>query len=204
MSSLLTKVMHHVVRFMYPYIKDIEIEKQQKNNASVKNHFKSIGNNCSLGEKPMIFNPQNITIGNGFVAKHFLRMETLVQYGGTKYSPSLIIGDNVSCEDYVHIGCADSVVIGNGCLFASKVFISDHFHGSITREDLSLKPNDRPLSTKPVRIGNNVWLGDNVSIMPGVTLGDNVIVGANAVVTHSFPENCVIAGCPAKIIKVLS
>lgn len=131
-------------------------------------------------------------------------METLTEYGGKHYSPSLIIGDNVSCEDYVHIGCADSVIIGNGCLFASKVFISDHFHGNITKEDTLNIPNNRPLSSKPVRIGNNVWLGDNVCIMPGVTLGDNVIVGANAVVTHSFPTNSVIAGCPAKIIKYLS
>ena len=57
------------------------------------------------------------------------------------------------------------------------------------------------MSCKPVKIGNNVWLGDNVSIMPGVTLGNNVIVGANAVVTHSFPDNVVVAGVPAKMIK---
>lgn len=48
-----------------------------------------------------------------------------------------------------------------------------------------------------------VWIGEGVSIMPGVTLGDNVIVGANAVVTHSFPANSVIAGCPARVIRAL-
>lgn len=48
-----------------------------------------------------------------------------------------------------------------------------------------------------------VMICGRVSIMPGVTLGDNVIVGANAVVTHSFPANSVIAGCPAKVIRTL-
>lgn len=64
-------------------------------------------------------------------------------------------------------------------------------------------PSKRPLSSKPVDIGNNVWIGEGVCIMPGVTIGDNVIIGANAVVTHSFPNNVVIAGVPARIIKSL-
>ena len=52
-----------------------------------------------------------------------------------------------------------------------------------------------------VKIGKNCWIGNSVTILPGVELGDNVTVGANSVVTKSFPSNCVIGGCPAKIIK---
>ena len=55
----------------------------------------------------------------------------------------------------------------------------------------------------PITIGNNVWLGGGATILPGVTLGDNVVVGAGAVVTKSFEDNVVIAGNPAKIIKIL-
>ena len=120
-----------------------------------------------------------------------------------KFSPELIIGDNVRIEDFCHIGCTEKVVIGNGVLIASKVLITDHYHGVISRKDLNQIPSERLLCSKPVIIGNNVWIGDTVSIMPGVVLGDNVIVGANAVVTHSFPDNVVIAGCPARIIKEL-
>lgn len=195
--------MHHVIRFCYPFLQDIEEEKRIEADCLLKSQFMSIGDYCNLGESPCIYHPEHITIGNKFSAKKYLRLEAHTEYGGCSYSPRLVIGENVSIEDFVHIGCALSVTIGNGCLFASKVFITDHFHGYISSDDICLKPNERPLSCKPVIIGNHVWLGESVSIMPGVTIGDNVIVGANAVVTHSFPANVVIAGCPAKIIKHL-
>ena len=102
-----------------------------------------------------------------------------------------------------HIGCIDSINIGNNVLLGSKVYISDHYHGNITKNDIDIPPLLRPLSSKPIKIGNNVWIGDNVCIMPGVSLGNNVIVGANAVVTKSFPDNAVVAGVPAKKIKQL-
>ena len=197
-------MMHHVIRFCYQYIKDIEEETNQREISKIKAKFRSIGSCSYLGLNPLITHPENISIGKEFFAKRFVRLETLTTYGGHQYSPQLVIGNNVSVEDYVHIGCAESVTIGDGCLFASKVFITDHFHGKIASEDLSLRPNERPLSCTPVKIGNNVWLGENVSVMPGVTLGDNVIVGANAVVTHSFPDNVVIAGIPARVIKILA
>ncbi|MGL5544389.1 MAG: DapH/DapD/GlmU-related protein, partial [Cetobacterium sp.] len=59
------------------------------------------------------------------------------------------------------------------------------------------------LYPKPIEIGKGVWIGGNVSILPGVTLGDNVIVAAGAVVTKNFPPNCIIAGVPAKILKFI-
>ena len=56
---------------------------------------------------------------------------------------------------------------------------------------------------KKVSIGNNVWIGGGVTILPGVSLGNNVVVGAGSVVTKSFPDNVIIAGNPATIIKKL-
>lgn len=130
-------------------------------------------------------------------------MEALDEYYGQKFTPELTIGDDVYFGDFCHIGCIERLEIGNGVLGGSKIYITDHYHGSICKEELSQRPALRPLSSKPVKIGDNVWIGDGVCIMPGVTIGNNVIIGANAVVTHSFPENVVIAGCPAKIIRNL-
>ena len=55
--------------------------------------------------------------------------------------------------------------------------------------------------TKPIVIGKNCYIGTRATIMPGVTLGDNCIVAAGAIVTHSFPDNCVLGGVPARLIK---
>ena len=54
---------------------------------------------------------------------------------------------------------------------------------------------------KPVHIGNDVWIGGNVTILPGVMIGNNVIVAAGAVVTKDIPDNCLVGGVPAKVIK---
>lgn len=201
--SILTKVLHHILRFCYPYLKDIEKEKELEEKQRLKSTFKSFGEYSTLGPDPFVSGAEHIAIGKHFIARKGFRIETISHLNDC-ISPELIIGDDVSFEDWCHVGCAQRVEIGSGTMCASKVFITDHYHGCITKDDLDVPPGKRPIHSKPVSIGRNVWIGDNVSIMPGVTLGDNVIVGANAVVTHSFPANVVIAGCPAKIIKKLA
>jgi lipopolysaccharide O-acetyltransferase len=120
-------------------------------------------------------------------------------------TPKLIIGDNVEFNDYVHIGVAKKVTIGDNTLIASKVFISDHNHGSYTGDNQS-KPNSSPISrnliSKEIIIGKNVWIGEHVSILPGVTIGDGSIIGAMSVVTHNIPENSIAVGAPASVIKI--
>lgn len=56
---------------------------------------------------------------------------------------------------------------------------------------------------KPVRIGNDVWIGGNVTILPGVTIGNNVVIAAGAVVTKDVTDNSLVGGVPAKLIKKL-
>ena len=55
--------------------------------------------------------------------------------------------------------------------------------------------------TKPITIGDNVYIGNDVTLLPGITIGNNVIIGAGAVVTRDIPDNSVVAGIPAKVIK---
>ena len=55
--------------------------------------------------------------------------------------------------------------------------------------------------TKPIVIGNDVYIGNNVLILPGVSVGNKVIIGAGAVVTHDIPDNSVVVGVPARVIK---
>jgi len=117
----------------------------------------------------------------------------------------LIIGNNVQLNDSVHIGAVELVVIGDNSLIASRVFITDHSHGVYDQPDVGsspdVKPVDRPIVAKPVCIGRNVWLGEQVCILPGVNIGDGAIIGANSVVTRNIPARTIAAGNPAYVIK---
>lgn len=56
---------------------------------------------------------------------------------------------------------------------------------------------------RPIRIGNNVWIGASVSVLPGVEIGDNTVIGASSVVTRSIPPNCVAVGNPCRVMRRL-
>lgn len=118
---------------------------------------------------------------------------------------SLTIGQNARLGDYVHINADACVSIGDNLLTASKVFISDANHGVYKGEDQDSpdsNPTERRIVTDPVFIGNNVWVGENVVILPGSKIGDGCVIGANTVVNGGdFPDGCVIAGAPARIVK---
>lgn len=117
----------------------------------------------------------------------------------------LSFGNNVQLNDYVHITAIKSVIIGNNVLMASKIYISDSSHGSYAGDQFDSTPNsipiDRPLFYKPVIIGDNVWLGESVSVLPGVSIGKGSIIGANSVVSKSLPDYVIAVGSPAKAIK---
>lgn len=109
-------------------------------------------------------------------------------------SPSVLTSLAVSGGCYISIYEGTTLKIGEHTLLASNVSIVTGNHGLINRGEYT---------SKDVMIGRNCWLAKGVCIMPGVILGNNVTVGANSVVTQSFPDNVVIAGIPAKIIKHL-
>ncbi len=164
--------------------------------------FKSIGENFFIGKDYRISNPQFMQIGNNFSVLDRLRIEAIEKFQNEVFSPKIIIGNNVNINNDVHIGCINRVEIGDNCLLASRIYISDHNHGSFSEEDLKIAPNKRPLISKgPVIIKNNVWIGEGVAILPNVTIGENSIIASNAVVTKEIPANCIAAGIPAKIIK---
>lgn len=94
-----------------------------------------------------------------------------------------------------YIQAVNGIVLGDNFLFAPGVKIISANH--------DFENKNKPISTKPIVIGNNVWLGTNSVILAGVEIADNCIVGANSVVTKSFLEpNSIIAGNPAKIVRV--
>ncbi|MBB5182541.1 sugar O-acetyltransferase [Catenisphaera adipataccumulans] len=105
------------------------------------------------------------------------------------------VGDNftanyrVTILDIAPVIIGDNVMIGPGCVLSTVGHPTDP---KGRRQHLSF--------AKPIHIGNDVWFGANVCVMPGVTIGNNVIVAAGAVVTKDLPDNGVYGGVPAKLI----
>jgi lipopolysaccharide O-acetyltransferase len=149
-----------------------------------------------------IRNKRNIKIGKNFTTGFGCRIEAFPLDEDCKICIS--IGEDVQINDYVHIGAVGSITIGDNVLMASKIYISDHNHGSyddlISDNPLS-KPIYRKAICKPVVIGNNVWLGESVCVLPGVTIGEGCVVGALSVVTKSIPPYSIVVGNPAKVVK---
>ena len=88
------------------------------------------------------------------------------------------------------------VYVGNNVLFAPNVILATAGHPI----DPTLRASDYQFNM-PIRIGNNVWLGAGVIVMPGVTIGDNSVVGAGSVVTKDIPPNVVAFGTPCKVVR---
>lgn len=166
--------------------------------------FKCVGNGLFLVSPLYIHGGKYISIGENFNSGLRLRLEAFDEHLGHKFTPKIIIGNNVSINSDCHIGAINEIIIENGVLIASKVFITDHFHGEITSEAISTPPSQRKLFSKgPVKIEKNVWIGEGVVILPGVIIGENSIIGSNSVITRNIPKNSVVAGNPAKIIRTL-
>jgi acetyltransferase-like isoleucine patch superfamily enzyme len=170
----------------------------------LKKEFNTLGENYQVQEPSYIINPKYISIGNDFVSLFNLRLEAYDNYGTKVFNPKLIIGNNVRLGSDCHIGCINEVIISDNVLIASKVYISDHHHGEVNAKALEKIPLKRELySPGSVIIEEGVWIGEGVVVLPGITIGKNSIIGANSVVTKNVPINTVVAGVPAKVLRVL-
>jgi acetyltransferase-like isoleucine patch superfamily enzyme len=150
-----------------------------------------------------IRNAKNIKLGKNFTCGRGCRIEAC-QYDLEPGIHSLIIGDDVEINDFVHISAYQKVSIGNNALMASKIYISDLNHGQYSdgqRFDPETPFRCQPISAKPIIIEDNVWLGESVCVLGGVTIGRNSIVGAMSLVSRSIPPYSIAVGNPAKVIK---
>ncbi len=115
------------------------------------------------------------------------------------------LGNKIQINDYVHIAAINEVIIEDGVLIASKVFISDHNHGTYSGENEHSCPLSTPLERKldssSVIIKKNVWIGESVSILPGVEIGEGSIIGSNSVINRDIPPYSIAVGIPAKVVK---
>ena len=112
----------------------------------------------------------------------------------TDCGKNIKVGKNVFINACCKFQDQGGIEIGNGVLIGHNVTLATLNHDE--------RPSHRQnIYSKPIKIGDNVWIGSNATILQGVTIGNGAIVGANAVVTHDISENTIVAGVPAKIIR---
>ncbi len=143
-----------------------------------------VGENCYLGEN--------------------MQLTAWDNYQGKIFTPHIEFGNNCQIGSGAHITAINLIRFGKNVLTGKNILVTDNAHGASDLETLKRPPVDRPLYSKgEVIIGDNVWIGDKASIMPGVTIGEGAIIAANAVVTKDVPPYCVVGGNPARILKTL-
>lgn len=148
---------------------------------------------------------RHIRIGSSTHVRAGCHLQAVESYAGApeggapRGTPEILVGDRTLIGRFCHITAVRRIEIGQGVLFGEGVLIADHDHGF---EDPVAAPRDQPLPPgRPIRIGDDCWLGDHAAILAGVTLGKHAIVGANATVTRDVPDYTVVAGNPARPVS---
>lgn len=169
--------------------------------AKNKGRFRGFGKKSMLAPGVNLLRPENIIIGDHTSIMRYCILETCSDTG---LKPLMKIGNGVSLGEYSHITCAREIEIGEGVLTGRFVLITDNGHGQSDMLELSIPPIERKVhSNGKIVIGRNVWIGDKATILPNVIIGEGAIVAANAVVTKDVPACAIVAGCPAKVIKII-
>jgi len=125
--------------------------------------------------------------------KFFVEQPFICDYGyNIEIGEKFYSNHNLTILDCAKVTFGDNVLIGPNCSF----YTAEH--------PLDYKTRNKGFEyASPISIGNNVWIGGNVTVLSGVTVGNNVVIGAGAVVTKDVPNNTVVVGNPARVIKYL-
>ena len=110
------------------------------------------------------------------------------------FGKNITVGENVFINACCHFQDHGGVTIGNGCQIGHNVVFATLDHGTAPEDRGAMYP-------APIRLGKNVWVGSNSTILRGVTVGDNAIIAAGSVVTKDVAANTVVGGVPARHIR---
>ena len=114
----------------------------------------------------------------------------------TDFGKNITVGKNVFINACCHFQDHGGVTLEDGCQIGHNVVFATLNHG--------FAPEDRSTTyPAPIVLKTNVWVGSNATILSGVTIGENAIVGAGSVVTKDVPDNAIVGGVPAKVIKYI-
>lgn len=162
----------------------------------IKTHgFLMVGKNCIVNALSM----EGVEFGNGVSVGRGTSIEctgSIKQLG-----KGIKVGDNVGMGDMCHYGCAGGIEIGDNTIVGIYVTMHSENH-NFSNANIPIRMQG--VSHKGIKIGNDCWIGAKATILDGSVIGNGCVVAAGAVVTGVFPDNCIIGGVPAKVIKYRS
>ncbi|HYH04563.1 MAG TPA: acyltransferase [Bacillota bacterium] len=127
------------------------------------------------------------------------RIEGVKRYNEQEFEPKIVLEDRVSVQQNLHLTCANHILIRKNAAIAANVTITDIHHSYL---DTTTPIEWQNIEVREVEIGEGSKIYNNAVILPGVCLGKNSVVAANSVVKSGvYPDYCVLAGNPARIIK---
>lgn len=166
--------------------------------------FKKCGSFYIRGEFT-IRGAKHISIGS-LRAGSRIWIDAVERYRDQSFQPDITIGKGVCFTNDIHIGCTNRIILGDGVLLGSHVYITDHDHGIYAGEETHSHPGEPP-SQRPltafgtVVLEDNVHVGEYVTILKNVHIGSGSIIGAHSNVTRNIPAYTIAAGNPARPIK---
>jgi acetyltransferase-like isoleucine patch superfamily enzyme len=113
--------------------------------------------------------------------------------GEVEIGEKTVLGQECTISAYQHVR------IGEQCVIADRAMFIDFDHGVV---DVETPVREQGIYKREVDVGANVWIGYNACILRGIRVGDNAVIGANSVVTRDVPDNAVVAGAPARVIRM--
>ena len=194
-----------MVKYFYMLLKFLVKCQKMMYSHYIRHEFSACPSTSWFERFGLLVGAKYISIGENCSIQKGTYLTAWDSYANQKFNPYIQFGDNCAIGAYNHITCINHIKIGNGLLTGKWVTITDNQHGGADYKSLNMMPSKRLLKSKGgVVIGDNVWLGDKVTVLPGVTIGEGTVVAANSVVTHDVPPFCVVAGCPAKVVRKLN
>ena len=174
-----------------------------------------IGSNTRILNSSNIVFGQNVTIGShceidGYASEKIV-LGDCVKIGCyskllstshlSKFGKGLVMGNNSAIGDFTHFGAPGGIEIGNDVIMGSYISFHSENHNF---NDTSKLIREQGVTSKGIKLGNNIWVGAKVTFLDGCSVGNNSVVAAGAVVNGVYPDNVVIGGIPAKVIKTLA
>lgn len=164
--------------------------------------FGSFGEGSVVGfPHATIYGEAQIHIGEEALIGCWITLATGYGPGQDTVPPrALVIGDRCVMGLRSGVVAHESVEVGDDVWFGQDVFVTDANHGFL---DLEVPIGQQLGPHQPVRIGAGSWIGHGVVVLPGTTVGRHVVVAAGSVVRGDVPDNAIVAGVPAKVVRVV-